>query len=112
MAGMLFYTKRSEEINFSKLLPPNFMHCGEQITSSHKNYLQLKSWFESNIKGWKKTPVSFEPSNSYTSSDLTINVVLSMVVVNYKSEDGSWRQMYNVYEDQELCGHQCPSAEE
>ena len=102
LTGIFLYWDREQEIDFAAIMPDELEHCDRTIGRNAAEYIRLKDWFESNQKGWKNTPVSYVPTQTYTSPKLSVNILVGGVVVNYEKESGSWSQVINRTETNEL----------
>ena len=102
MIGIVIYWGREQEIDFAEILPNELEHCGNNIGQDTEEYNNLKNWFESNNRGWEETYASYVPTHTYTSPNLSVYVLMGSVIVNYKTENGSWRQVAKTVKSNEL----------
>ena len=93
VTGFILYWGRSQEIDFVAILPDKLEHCGKIIDQNSAEYAQLKKWLETNKSGWQNTPASYAPHHTYTSPNISINVLADGVVINYKTKNGNWSQV-------------------
>lgn len=91
--AVFLYFNWEQEVDFATLLPDELERCGTQIDQNSKEYIHLETWLKSNQSGWKDTPVTYVPSQTYISPNLSINILVGGVVINYKSESGGWKQV-------------------
>lgn len=93
MAAYLYWS-REQQIDFSSKLPIELSHCDRTITPSNEEYTQLKTWLNTHQFGWENTaPVTYATKTEYLALHISINVLSFAVVINYKTEDGSWNQV-------------------
>jgi len=102
LTGIFLYWNREQEIDFAAILPDELEHCDRAIGQDNAEYIRLKGWFESNQKGWKNTPASYVPKHTYNSPNLSVNILVGGVVVNYETESGRWSQVVNRTEADDL----------
>lgn len=93
VTGVVLYGGRSQEIDFAVILPDKLEHCGKMIDRNTAEYAQLKKWLETNKSGWQNTPASYAPHHTYTSPNISINILADGVVINYKTKNGNWSQV-------------------
>ena len=91
--AIMAYWNRDQQLDLSTMLPEAFEHCGSIINKDSREYIELKSWFNSNQEGWKNTPVAYVQMDAYNSKTMSVNVMDSSVVVNYKLHKGTWSQV-------------------
>jgi len=99
---IMAYWNRDQQIDLSAMLPIEFEHCGSIINRDSTEYVELKNWFHSNQDGWKNTPVSYAPMDTYISETMSVNVLEGGVVVNYKRHNGKWNQVTKQRKSNEL----------
>jgi hypothetical protein len=102
MTAIVLYWDRPKEIDFAAIMPEELEYCGMKIGREAAEYIQLKDWFEAHQKGWKNTPASYAPTKTYASPKFSVNVLVDGVVVNYETESGSWSQVINSKESNDL----------
>jgi len=100
--AIMFYWNRDQQLDLSTMLPEAFEHCGSIINRDSREYIELKSWINSNQEGWKNTPVTYVQMDTYISKTISVNVMDSSVVVNYKLHNGSWSQVTRQKKNNEL----------
>jgi hypothetical protein len=92
LIAILLYFNHDQDINFSVQLPQKFELCGKEISDQNGQYLALKNWLQNNTVGWQNTPVSYVPKLLFSSDTISINVMESVVIVNYKN-GSDWSQV-------------------
>ena len=100
--AIMAYWNRDQHIDISAMLPNEFEYCGSIINRNSTEYIELKNWFNSNQKGWKNTPVSYVPMDTYSSDTMSVNVMDGAVVVNYKHDNETWSQVTRQKKTNEL----------
>jgi hypothetical protein len=98
------YWQRSQNFDFSQIMPKQLMHCDQLITVNDPSYISLYNWFENNSVGWHSTLVSYVPRHTFSNKHFHVNVMESRVVVNY-SDGKSWSvtKTYSTKEIISLC---------
>ena len=103
------YWGREQNINFVEILPENITLCGNEINSSNTEYKEMITWLKNNKNGWVNSLASFIPITIYRASKLSINVMGSVVVINYTKNGKDWHQVVKGKRDNELLAY-CKSS--
>ena len=98
----IWYWGREQTIDFSSVLPKTVHYCGREITSKDKEYIELFAWLKNNKTGWVNTPASYVPGNIFRSPKISINVLKSVVVINYSTSSYGWWQVSKGKNEKEL----------
>jgi len=96
------YWNRDQALDFSAMLPNELQHCDSIINRDSAKYIELKNWFNSNQQGWNNTPATYVPMVIYNSDTMSVNVMDSGVVVNYKQGNSNWNQVTRQKKTNEL----------
>ena len=80
-------------LDLSIYLPEKLNFCDSQMDSSHTEYKELNQWFRSNTNNWIGSPVSFVVGNIYEGENMHINILDSLVVVNFTDNEGNEKQI-------------------
>ena len=107
--SVFLYWNRTQQIDFSAKFPDTLNHCGKNISQNDAEYIELLNWFKLNKNGWKNTPVTYVPKNTFTSPTFSVNILGNGVIVNYQTNAGAWRQVEKQKKHYEL-PHDCSKA--
>ena len=83
LVATVMYWQRSQNIDFSQIMPKQLMHCDQLITASDPSYISLYQWFEKNQEDWHLSLVSYVPTHTFSNKHFNANVMKNRVVVNY-----------------------------
>lgn len=90
---LLLWLDRSQEIDFTRLLPATLNTCEGEIEQGTREYDTLMLWLALNKSGWRNYPATVAPGYFYRGNKITINVYENGAVINYGIEN-TWSQVH------------------